>query len=386
MAFQVVMPRLGWNMEEGSVAAWRKRDGEAVSAGEILLEIESDKAIQEVEALESGILRIPGDSPPVGTVVPVGTALAWLVGPGETVPSGPTTPSRSAAASPKAAGSAAPASPVEPAGPGARKGPAISPRAKRAAAQLGVSWSGLTGSGSSGRIVERDVRQAAASAAAEPAGARAGPAALRAGLAVLATEADATELVRLRSPAGFRAAANAPSFRDLLVKLAAQAMVQHPGVNARFDGSSAVRPSSVDIGIAVETERGLVAPVVRSVESKRLRRLAGETADLLARAGSGRLAAGELGGGTLVLVDLGAYDLDVFVPAASRFDCAVLAAGRVVAKQVVTDAEAGRTSMRRMMTLTFAFDVRLVDPAPAARFLRTVKQFVEQPLFWLVDA
>jgi len=393
MAFQVVMPRLGWSMEAGSVAAWRKKDGEAVAAGEILLEVESEKAVQEVEALESGILRIPADSPPVGTSVPVGTPLAWLLAPGEQMPSGlvaavTAVAAQPAVAPPVAAPAVAPAPAPPTAGPAAIRRPAISPRAKRAAAQLGVDWAGLAGSGSSGRIVERDVRKAAASHAGMPSAAAAGtaPRAAASTPVILTTETDATDLVRLQGPQGTRAAPGMPSFSDFLVKLAAQAMVRHPRVNARFEGAAAVRPSSVDIGIAVVSGHGLVAPAVRGVQSKSLRQVARETAGLVERARSGRIAAGELGGGTLVVVDLGAFDLDGFAPGSTLFDCAVLGAGRVVAKQVVTDAEAGRTAIRRMMTLTLVFDARLVDPAPAARFLQTVKQFVEQPLLWLVDA
>ena len=378
MAFQVVMPRLGWNMEEGSVAGWRKKDGEAVTAGEILLEIESDKAIQEVEALESGILRITDDSPPVGTVVPVGTTLAWLVGPGEQAPSGPTAPVGVPLPSAVSSRSAVAARRGRPPGTAGSAAPAISPRAKRAAAQLGVSWTGLTGSGSSGRIVERDVRKEADSRATAH-GAAGAP-------VVLTTEADATDLVRLHSPQGRPAARGMPSFDDLLVKLAAQALARHPRVSARFGGATADQPASVNIGIAVETEQGLVAPVVRDAQSKSLRQIARESADLVERARAGRLTAEEQRGGTLVVVDLGAFDLDGFTPASGGSGCAVLSVGRIVAKQVVTDAEAARVAVRRMMILTLTFDARRVDAAPAARFLQTVKQYVEQPLFWLVDA
>jgi pyruvate/2-oxoglutarate dehydrogenase complex dihydrolipoamide acyltransferase (E2) component len=171
-----------------------------------------------------------------------------------------------------------------------------------------------------------------------------------------------------------------------VIKLAAQALLRHSAANVRRDGASAVRPSSVDIGIAVETDRGLIVPVVRGVEAKSLRQIAGESAGLAERARSGALADGEIGGETIAVVDLGAFELDEFAPVGARFDGMVLAVGRVVARQVVTEAAAGRTAIRRMMRLSLAFDARLVDPAPAARLLQTVKRFVEQPLAWLIDA
>ena len=176
MAYEVVMPRLGWNMETGRLVEWLKQDGERVEAGELLLAIEADKAIQEVEALESGVLHIPAESPPAGEEVPVGTLLGYLLAEGEEAPSAP-------AVSPMAGGetvaASAPAAVVESTGhpaadavqqTGSAAGkPSISPRAKRVAQELGVDWTGLAGSGRTGRIVEKDVRSAAAALAAAPA-------------------------------------------------------------------------------------------------------------------------------------------------------------------------------------------------------------------------
>ncbi len=159
MAFEVVMPRLGWNMEEGALVGWRKKDGETVAVGEILFEVESDKAVQEVEALENGILRIPPDSPPLGTHVPVGTFLAWLLAPGEAMPAAKATkPAGTAVATPAAAAPApaaapaasAPAAPARPAARADGKAPAISPRARRVAGELGVEWTTIKGSGRTG--------------------------------------------------------------------------------------------------------------------------------------------------------------------------------------------------------------------------------------------
>lgn len=419
MAFEVVMPRLGWNMEEGAVAGWRKKDGDPVTAGEILFEVESDKAVQEVEAMESGVLRIPAESPPLGTHVPVGTLLAWLVKSGEQLPSGaanaPQGPVPTIAAPPVPVSGPAGSQPGGALRPPTGKRTRISPRAKRVASELGVDWTPLSGSGSSGRILERDVRQAAAAAKRAPALA---VSAVRAPEAVpapgtgsqevlrissirrltaermsagahttapvtLTTEADATDLVRLRGRLKGEGAAAAPSYNDLLTKIAAHALVEHPGLNARFEGELIVRSASVNIAIAVDTDRGLLAPVVRDVQAKSLRQVARESADLIGRARAGQLRPEELRGGTFTITNLGMYEIDAFTPIINLPECAILGVGRIAAKQVVTDAEAGQVAIRRMVVLSLTFDHRLVDGAPAARFLQGIKRYVEDPYLWL---
>ena len=178
MAFEVVLPRLGWSMEVGSLVEWHKKDGDYVEAGEILLSVESEKAVQEVEALESGILRIPPDSPPLGQEVPVGTLLGYLVKAGEAAPFEGRRAAEVPLAAPAAAPPAVPAptiatpTPVLSASGSERrsaKEQSISPRAKRLALELGVEWRTLTGSGRNGRIEERDVRAAAAAGGGPPA-------------------------------------------------------------------------------------------------------------------------------------------------------------------------------------------------------------------------
>jgi pyruvate dehydrogenase E2 component (dihydrolipoamide acetyltransferase) len=164
MAFEVTIPRLGWSMEVGTLAEWQKKDGDQVEAGEILFTVEGDKALQEVEALESGVLRIPPDSPPPGQELPVGTTLAYILEPGEEAPferEAVATPTQAAALELAAPMPATPESTPPPAARRTKDGlPAISPRARRVAGELGVDWTGLKGSGRTGRIVERDVRQA----------------------------------------------------------------------------------------------------------------------------------------------------------------------------------------------------------------------------------
>lgn len=449
MAFEVVMPRLSWNMEEGALSAWRKQDGDRVEEGEILFEVESDKAVQEVEALESGILRIPPDSPPPGQLVPVGTLLAYLVKPGETPP-GVRVPE--SAPAPESAGPA-PVPGEKAVERSGRKRPAISPRAARVASELGVDWTNLSGSGRTGRIVERDVRQAAREtparvkatplarrvaaeesvdlaqlAAQMPARRieRADVAAVAAGKAApgpaappttippadtvlpitqvrrvtaermaasahttapvtLTTEVDATELVRLRRQLKDAGMGVVPSYTDLLAKVVAQTLLEYPQINARFEGNSIVQPAAVSIGIAVDTDRGLLVPVVRNVQAKSLRQIAQESAALIERARNGQATADEMSGGTFTITNLGMFEIDAFTPIINLPECAVLGVGRIVPRQIVVDVEAERVAIRHMMVLSLTFDHRLVDGAPAARFLQRLKQYVEKPYLWLVN-
>ncbi len=502
MPFEVVLPRLGWNMETGRLGEWLKRDGERVEAGELLFTVEGDKATQEVEALDSGILRIPPDAPPPGKEVPVGTVLGYLLAPGEETETGSskleTGSSKLETGSSKletgnskleAGNSALPAtsnqqpatsnqqpatSNQQPASSNqlpatSNQLPAISPRARRVAGELGVDWSGLTGGGRTGRIVERDVRQAAAAVqATPPAAERVSPLARRlagelgvdvdalaarmpgkrieradieaeagrlkverlkvsaptppptplapalpsapsipAGAPIpittmrrtiadrmatsahtvapvtLTTEADATELVRLRKQLKEGGRQPLPSYNDLLAKLVAQALLEHPMVNARFDGDTIVQAATANIGIAVDTERGLLVPVVRDVQTKSLRQIAGESAALIEKTRIGRISLDDLRDGTFTITNLGMYEIDAFTPIINLPECAILGVGRIVAKQVVVDVEAERVAVRHMMFLSLTFDHRLVDGAPAARFLQRVKEYVEKPYLWL---
>jgi pyruvate dehydrogenase E2 component (dihydrolipoamide acetyltransferase) len=460
MPFEIVMPRLGWNMETGSLGQWLKRDGERVAEGELLFTVEGDKATQEVEAVASGTLHIPVDSPAPGVEIAVGTVLGYLLRPGEAPPAVARGPAGETPALPgEAPASAARSQPVGSAGE-ANAGedifPAISPRARRVAGELGVDWTELQGSGRTGRIVERDVRRAAAEqpravrpaeavspvarrVAAEldvdvaalaartpgkrlrradiegeaerarserdqlPAAERPAPAgailpitavrrtiatrmaasAHTAAAVTLTTEADATELVRLRKELQADGIEPVPTYNDLFARLVAPALLEHPQVNARFEGDAIVEAATANIGLAVDTERGLLVPVLRDVQAKSLRQLAREAAALVEKARTGRITPDELHGGTFTITNLGMYEIDAFTPIINLPECAILGVGRIVPKQVVVDAVAERVAIRQMVFLSLTFDHRLVDGAPAARFLQRVKQYVEKPNLWL---
>ncbi|MBA3871063.1 MAG: 2-oxo acid dehydrogenase subunit E2 [Anaerolineae bacterium] len=465
MAIEIVMPRLGWTMEEGTLVEWLKQDGEAIHAGEIMFTIESDKALQEVESFEDGIFRIPPNSDVLGKAVPVGTLLAYIVQAGEALPfeqAGQSTPTAAVQPPPQSSpvnegGSKQEALPTALSANGHQNGksalPNISPRARRVAHELGVEWSAIKGSGRTGRIVERDIRAAALVPSAAPASTQISPVAKRAaedlGVDVnalaaqmpgqritrehveraarppapsasaphaevrsaiprlrkviakrmsasaqttapvtLTTEVDATELVKLRQ--GLKATSQSdprpvPSYNDLLAKLVAEALALHPQLNARIEGDEIVTSSAINMGFAVDTERGLFVPVVRDVRAKSIRQIAAEGIALVQRVRDSSLLPDDLSGGTFTITNLGMYEIDAFTPIINLPQCAILGVGRIVPKQVVVDIEAERVAIRHMLFLSLTFDHRLVDGAPAARFLQQIKRFIEQPYLWLIN-
>ena len=390
MPYEIVMPRLGWSTEEGTLIEWLKKDGDPVRAGDVVCVIESDKAQVEVESFDAGVLRVPPDSPPPGLKVPVGTLLAYVLAPGEALPVGRSRagapPDSDQAAAPDSA-VPAPAAIAPPGAPGREL--AASPRARRVAAELHVDWTALRGSGRTGRIVERDVRAAGAdrpSSVRRLVGERLSASARTTVPVTLTTDADATELVRARAALQVEArgaGALAPSYTDCFVKLAAVALAEHPALNASLDGDRLVQHRAVHVGVAVDTPRGLLACVLRDAPAKSLRALAAESAALVAQARAGTVSPDALRGGTFTVSNLGAWEIDAFTPIVNLPECAILGVGRIASRAVVVDEETGRIAARKMVALSLTFDHRVVDGAPAARFLQRVKQLVEQPALWI---
>lgn len=197
----------------------------------------------------------------------------------------------------------------------------------------------------------------------------------------LTTEADATELVRLRAVLKNDPRAEVvPSYNALLTKLTAHALVEHPIMNAYLDGDRIVYREIVHIGTAVDTERGLVVPVVRNVATKSVQAISREMVELLTRTKAGKALPDELSGGTFTITNLGAYEIDAFTPIINGAECAILGVGRLLEKYVVIE---GHPQVRTMMALSLTFDHRLVDGGPAASFLQRIKQFIESPYLWL---
>ena len=347
------MPRLGWTMEEGTLVEWLKADGDTVEAGEILFTVESDKALNEIETFSGGILCIPPTAPQPGDTVPVGTLLGYLLQPGEEMPTAPA-PTPAAEPVPTPAEPAPVVKPVPtPATPSA--GPTISPRARRVASALGVEWRVLTGSGRTGRIVERDVRAAAA---------RSGQTAR----AILTTEADATELVTLR-PLLKAEDAPAPAYHHLIAKLAVVALTEHPQLNAT--GAEAVH-----LSLAVDTGEDLAVPVIRDAHTKSWAELAVAARSLALQARRCTLEPEAVQGGTFAIANLGMYGIDAFTPILRPSHRATLGLGRIAERPAVRE---GRVVPRALIALSLTVESRLLENGAAARFLDRLRSLIEQP-------
>ncbi len=385
MAEEIAMPRLGWTMEEGTLVEWLKTEGEQVETGEILFTVESDKALNEIETFSSGILCIPPGAPQPGDTVPVGTLLGYLLQTGEEMPT-----ERASASGDPASPIPVPATlhnqPTPAAKPLSTKGnPTISPRARRIANELNISWHHIKGSGQTGRIIERDIRAVTA----QPPGStghirelianRLWQSQNETAAVTLTTEADATGLVDLR--AGFKASqgTDAPTYNHMIAKLTALALGEHPALNASWQNGAPHQYESVHLGLAVDTEGGLLVPVIRDADSKSLAQIATEARALALKARRHTLGPDALQGGTFTISNLGMYGIDAFTPIINLPQAAILGLGRIVEKPAVFQ---GQVVPRALMALSLTFDHRILDGGPAARFLDRVRTFIEQPDLW----
>ncbi len=293
----------------------------------------------------------------------MGTVLAYLVAPGEELPTSNGAEAHRVVAT---------------------------PRARRAAKAHGIDWRTVSGSGRGGRILERDVLQAASmSPAARPltgvrrvTAERLSESAQRVVPVTLTTEADATHLVELRDQAVADGGA-APAYTDLLIKIVAVALRGHPRLNAELTDSGIVQHAHINIGLAVDTPQGLLVPVIQHTAERSVEQIALETTRLVDAARGGRCRPEDLRDATFTITNLGMYEIDAFTRVVTLPQCAVLGVGRIVARPVVVDETSERVAARRMVALSLSFDHRLVDGAPAARFLQTIKHFVERPTSWL---
>ena len=452
MVTEVILPKLGQTMEEGAIIEWFKNEGDPVTRGDLLFSIESDKAVLEVEAIARGFLR--KILVPAGQVVPVLTVVALITRTADEDISSHIAPAAVTAVAQRPAEARAEKL--------AEPGPAVatpqpvqttgrifaSPRARKTALEQGVDLTLVSGSGPSGRIVERDVldhlaarpratpmavkiadalgvdltqvtgtgisgritkadveavtKAEAPTVAPLPAEIRAVETVPMSGVrriiaermaashtatarVTLVTEIDATAFVETRDQLkasvteewGF-----APGYGDLLGLVVARALREFPYMNARLDssGESIEQFKYVNLGMAVDTERGLLVPVIRDADTKGLRALGAEFRTLVERARSGQSLPDDLSGGTFTITNLGMYEIDAFTPIINLPEAAILGVGRIQPKPVVRGDE---IVARDMWTLSLTFDHRLVDGAPAARFLQRIKQLVENPYLLL---
>ena len=385
-------------MEEGTFLEWLKKEGDVVRAGEPLFVVEGDKAAHEVESIASGILRFAPDAPKSGEVFKVGRVLGWLLAEGESAPS--STPINRV-------GEPVPESvPPSVAPPAAMKtlrqaNVPASPRARRVAKEHRVDLTRLRPTGRGGRVRERDVLAAAARRVTpETTGMREVPVSpLRRAIAArlmlsrqnsvpvtLTCRTDATQLVALRQQLKAAGEAGqieaAPSITDILVKLTGRAMREHPLLTGQWDDDRILLPDTIHIGIAVDTAAGLLVPVIRDVLSSALVQIAARSQRLVAAARAGQLTAADMQGGCFTLSNLGGFGIEAFTPIINPPETAILGIGAIIREAVPLPN--GNVTSREQMTLSLTFDHRVIDGAPAARFLQSLRQLIETPFTALV--
>ena len=438
MAFEITIPRLGWSMEEGIFSGWLKQDGDTIQCGDPLFELEGEKAIQEIEAVDAGILRIPANGPQPGSMVKVGAVVGYLVAEGESLPVGQTPDASAIVSGTQELSEGTPSLPTETvavdaalppaAGPSVRRmaresgvaleqvegtgrggrilaedierassqplpsplSPIASPRARRVAAELKIDWTQLTGTGAGGRIREQDVlaaRRAPAAGRRIPLTSRRKVIAQRMVASrqqtvpvTLTTKADAANLVNLREQ--FKTTSGEspiPGYQDIITKLVAGVLRQHPLLAGRWDEDAIVLPAEneVHIGMAVDTDDGLLVPVLHNAAQLSLIELAAKSRQLVGQARAGKLAAADMQGSVFTITNLGAFGIDAFTPIINVPETAILGLGAIRREPVVLDD--GGIVSRHQLTLSLTFDHRILDGAPAARFLQDIATAIANP-------
>ena len=457
MATKVILPKLGQTMEEGTIVEWLKKEGDPVNRGDVLFQLESDKAVLEVEARTKGVLlKILLDK---GTKAPVMTVVGIVGKPDEDIgdllsevqgapapPASPQVAPEPAATVPATAASPAAVAPPEPAAelvPVHAEGERIfaSPRARKLASEKDVNLAFVGGSGPNGRIIEKDIlafleRQPAATplarkvareaglplaqvpstgvrlsaaqvlAARVPAQAslpttsaegeivpmagvraiiaeRMGTSAHTTAAVTLQSVVDATEFVALRTKLKEAFAEElgfSIGYNDLLAVIVARCLVELPYMNVRLEPDGIRTLQEVNMGMAVDGERGLLVPVIHNADKMGIKEFAQAFRELVARARQGKALPDDLSGGTFTITNLGMFGVDMFTPIINLPECAILGVGRIRPEPVVVD---GEVVVRQRMWVSLTFDHRLVDGAPAARFLQAIMRYVESPYLLL---
>jgi pyruvate dehydrogenase E2 component (dihydrolipoamide acetyltransferase) len=424
MATQVVMPKLSPTMEEGQLSRWLKKEGDKVSMGEPLAEIDTDKATMEMQALSNGVLRKiligEGQSAPLGQAIAiigdVDEDISALLKSVESKPakvqSAPAPAEQPTAADTKPPVSTDGKLSTDNSRDDGRQ--LISPIAARMAAEAGVNLKSVRGSGPGGRIVKRDIEAAAGAkeapakgaprlkpiaAASHQPGAVYGPSSFREEPLSEMRRTIARRLVTSLGPvphffltseidmeraADMRASMNELypdtklSINDIVIKVTAAALMQHPQVNASFQDKTVRYYEHADLGIAVATENGLITPVVRSADLKSLLEIASEVRELATRARARKLKPEEYTGASFSISNLGMFGIEEFTAVINPPEGAILAVGAMAPKPVAHD---GQVAIRQTMRVTMSCDHRVIDGAIGAQFLQTFKQILENPLY-----
>jgi pyruvate dehydrogenase E2 component (dihydrolipoamide acetyltransferase) len=400
MATKIMMPKLSDTMEEGVILKWLRKEGDKIKQGEIIAEIESDKADMELEAYDSGVLRkivVPegGKAPIGGLIAVIGEAdedIAPLLSGAAPVAAGAQKPETKTSSS---VGSPAPAATASQPADGKTK---ASPLARRLAGENSIDLSRVSGSGPQGRVIKRDLegliagKTQGAAAVSRPIipgtsnDVELSP--IRKTIAKRMAESKTTaphfyETIEVdMDPAiTFRDQINAVtelklSFTDIVIKAAATALMKHPQVNATFLGDKMRQYHFVHVGIAVALEEGLVTPILRNCEQKKLDQINAELRDLADRARSRKLKPEEYTGATFTISNLGMFGVEQFAAIVNPPEGAILAVGTIVEKPVVKN---GQIVIGHTMKMTLSSDHRIIDGAVAARFLQDLRKILENP-------
>jgi pyruvate dehydrogenase E2 component (dihydrolipoamide acetyltransferase) len=414
LATNVIMPALGVAQQTGKLLKWLKAEGQAVSKGEPLMEVETDKATVEIEAPATGVLaQVIAKA---GDEVPVGNRIAAILAPGETagvpakqnplsspLPRGQATGGRSATRGQEAA-----PSPPLPRGEGRGEGRAISstpapaaiigrilasPAARRIAREKDIDLAALKGSGPEGSILAEDVLRAPSSQTGVTqavtvdqilplspmrriVGERMTQSKQSAPHFYLSMDIDMSAITRLRSEAKQQGEGNPPSINDFILHACAGALKDFPSLNASFIEAGIHLRADINLGMAIALEEGLVVPVIRNADRLSLTELAARSRELIEKAQTKKLFPLDYEDGTFTVSNLGMLGVDSFVAIINPPQCAILAIGRVAPRAVADD---GMFAIKPSMTATLSADHRVVDGAIGARFLQTVKQLLETP-------
>jgi pyruvate dehydrogenase E2 component (dihydrolipoamide acetyltransferase) len=420
---EITMPKLSDTMTEGTLLRWRKKKGDKVEVGDILAEVETDKATMEMEAFEEGVLT--DIYVPEGGKVVVGAAIALVMKEGEKAGDKPKAAPAPAAEAPAARPAVSTGRPLTPraraaalrgggAGGNVNEGVRVkaSPLARKIADARGVRLAGLQGTGPGGRIIAFDVENAPAGGAAPNAGGSSAVAAILptpiAGMPetrvplsgmrrviaerllasktqiphfYLSIEIDAAPMMSFRKEY-IAASGGKITFNDIALAAVARAAMQKPKVNAAFAGDAIIEYGSVNLSVAIAVEDGLVTPVIRDAQKLSLKEISASVKDLALRARDKKLKPEEYAGGTITVSNLGSYGIEQFCAIVNPPQAAILAVGAIVKKPVVNERD--EIEIGHRMSITLSGDHRVVDGAVAAEYMGALRKLLESPALLLL--
>jgi pyruvate dehydrogenase E2 component (dihydrolipoamide acetyltransferase) len=404
MPVEIVMPKLGLTMTEGLIVEWRKKEGDPVTKGDILFVLETEKVTFEVEAPEDGSLgKILVKEQ---ETVPVGAIVAYLLKPGESavaITASPAAAPRAEAASPAPA-SAAAAAPAAPAGGRVK----ASPLAKKVAREYGIDLAAVAGTGPGGRVLRQDVEKAKASGIQKPATAAPAPAApaaeeklvpftgmrrtiakkmlqskIESAQTYMSNTVDASKLQQYREallPFVEKKYGVRLTITDLMMKVTAAALREHPVVNTRWTDKGILYLPEVHMGMAMALDEGLIVPVIKSINAKSLGQIAGDRTSLIKKGKTNSFLPDDIKGSTFTLSAMGMFGIEQFTAIINQPENAILGVAAIIDKPVVVK---GQIVIRPMMNVSLSYDHRTIDGAEAGKFMQTLKTFIEDPVMIL---